>query len=92
MLPDHRRVLRTPPATIDSLPELGGQVTAMYPEKPIYDITGFRQVNGRDLVAGLVDQVSHFSPAYALGQCARQLERRDDGILEIRPVPAVTPR
>ena len=45
------RGLRT--ALVDSLPEAGGQITAMYPEKPIYDIAGFPAVRGRDLVARL---------------------------------------
>ena len=41
-------------AVVDSLPEPGGQVTAMYPEKMIYDVGGFAEVRGRDLVEGLV--------------------------------------
>jgi NADPH-dependent 2,4-dienoyl-CoA reductase/sulfur reductase-like enzyme len=40
-------------AVADSLPEVGGQIAAMYPEKPIYDVAGFPEVRGRDLVAGL---------------------------------------
>src|SRR5690606_36328031 len=40
-------------AVVDSLPETGGQVTAMYPEKMIYDVAGFPAVRGRDLVDGL---------------------------------------
>jgi hypothetical protein len=38
----------------------------MYPEKPIYDIAGFPAVKGRDLVAGLVEQVARFDPTYLL--------------------------
>ena len=38
-------------AVVDSLPELGGQITAMYPEKLILDVAGFPAVKGRDLVA-----------------------------------------
>ena len=41
-------------ALVDSLPELGGQVTAMYPEKLIFDVAGFPSIKGRDLVAGLL--------------------------------------
>jgi hypothetical protein len=40
-------------AVVDSLPELGGQITAMYPEKAIFDVAGFPSVKGRDLVAGV---------------------------------------
>jgi ferredoxin/flavodoxin---NADP+ reductase len=68
---------------IDSLPEPGGQISAMYPEKPIFDVAGFPQVRGRDLVAGLVEQAARFSPAYALGQRAQSLRRGDDGTIEI---------
>jgi thioredoxin reductase (NADPH) len=41
-------------AVVDSLPELGGQVTAMYPEKAILDVAGFPHVKGKELVEGLV--------------------------------------
>ena len=37
-------------AVVDSLPELGGQVSAMYPEKAILDVAGFPTVKGRELV------------------------------------------
>ena len=43
-------------AVVDSLPELGGQITAMYPEKQILDVAGFPSVKGRELVEGLVAQ------------------------------------
>ena len=39
-------------AVVDSLPELGGQITAMYPEKQIFDVAGFPAVKGRTLVEG----------------------------------------
>ena len=70
-------------AIIDSLTEPGGQVSAMYPEKPIYDIAGFPAVKGRDLVAGLVEQVARFDPTYLLNQRAKNLTRHEDGIIEI---------
>ena len=49
-------------AVVDSLPELGGQITAMYPEKAILDVAGFPNVKGRDLVDGLVEQAGHGQP------------------------------
>lgn len=70
-------------AIVDSLPEPGGQVTAMYPEKPIYDIAGFPSIKGRELVAGLVEQVSRFSPTYVLDERAQRLERTADGLIEV---------
>lgn len=75
------RGLRT--ALVDSLPEVGGQITAMYPEKPIYDIAGFPVVRGRDLVERLVEQAARFSPAYLLGDPAVELTRDRGGRIEV---------
>jgi thioredoxin reductase (NADPH) len=61
-------------AVMDSLPEIGGQVSAMYPEKLIYDIAGFPAVRGRDLIASLAEQAGRYSPRYVLGEEARFLE------------------
>ncbi|MBA3338341.1 MAG: NAD(P)/FAD-dependent oxidoreductase [Geodermatophilaceae bacterium] len=69
-------------ALIDSLPEAGGQVTAMYPEKQIFDVGGFPTIKGRELVANLVAQAAPFEPIYLLGEQAASLERipaSDDG-------------
>ena len=71
-------------AVVDSLSEVGGQVTAMYPEKQIYDVAGFPAITGRDLVRGLVAQASQMEPTYLLGQEAQQLERLDDGRMLVR--------
>jgi thioredoxin reductase len=67
----------------DSLPELGGQVTAMYPEKPIYDVAGFPAIRGRDLVAGLAEQADHFAPTYLLGERALTLVRDEAGVITV---------
>jgi thioredoxin reductase len=66
-------------AIVDALPEAGGQVTAMYPEKKIFDVAGFPMIVGRDLVAQLVEQADQFKPAYLLGQRARTVTSVDDG-------------
>ena len=68
-------------AVVDSLPELGGQITAMYPEKMILDVAGFPAVKGRDLVAGLVAQAATAEPTYLLGRTALALEHGDDGVV-----------
>ena len=73
------RGLRT--AVLDALPEPGGQITALYPEKPIYDVAGFPAVRGRDLVDGLVEQAAAYAPTYLLGEAAVTLDREDDGRL-----------
>jgi thioredoxin reductase (NADPH) len=65
------RGLRT--AIVDSLAEPGGQVTALYPEKMVYDVAGFPGIRGRDLVAGLVQQAARFDPEYVLGERAESL-------------------
>jgi ferredoxin/flavodoxin---NADP+ reductase len=67
------RGLRT--AVIDSLSQVGGQVTAMYPEKQIFDIAGFPAVSGRALINNLVEQAAPYHPVYLLGQEAQRLER-----------------
>jgi thioredoxin reductase len=75
------RGLRT--VVIDSLPEAGGQVTAMYPEKLIHDVAGFPAIRGRELVASLVEQANAFAPTWLLGRSATQLSRLDDGRIRL---------
>ena len=65
-------------AVIDALPEPGGQVTAMYPEKMIFDVAGFPAIKGRDLVANLVEQAAQFVPEYKLGVRAEKLSYVDE--------------
>lgn len=60
-------------AVMDSLPELGGQVSALYPEKLIYDVAGFPAVKGQDLVDALAAQAATARPAYLLGHRAETL-------------------
>ncbi|MGH3437545.1 MAG: NAD(P)/FAD-dependent oxidoreductase [Sciscionella sp.] len=63
-------------AVLDSLPEPGGQISAMYPEKQIFDIAGFPSVRGRDLVERLLQQAEPFDPVYLLGHRAEVLRRQ----------------
>ena len=62
---------------VDALPELGGQLAALYPEKFIFDVAGYPKVLARDLVRALTDQAMQFSPAIELGQRVTALE--EDG-------------
>ena len=64
-------------AVVDTLPEPGGQISAMYPEKDIFDVGGFPVIKGRDLVVNLVEQAAPFSPQYLLGVRAEKLSYRD---------------
>lgn len=59
---------------VDSLPELGGQVTAMYPEKLIFDVAGFPSIKGRELVSRLVEQAATADPTYLLDRTAVGLD------------------
>ncbi|GIV11703.1 MAG: ferredoxin--NADP reductase [Fimbriimonadales bacterium] len=64
---------------IDSLPELGGQLTALYPEKYVYDMPGFPEVFAKDLAAQMIRQAMRFQPTVCLEERAEQLQRIDDG-------------
>ena len=66
-------------AVLDSLEEPGGQITAMYPEKAIFDVAGFPAIKGRDLVEQLLQQAAPHHPHYLLGQQAVELERGEGG-------------
>ena len=66
-------------AVLDSLEEPGGQITAMYPEKAIFDVAGFPAIKGRELVDQLLKQAEPFDPHYLLGHQAVGLERGDGG-------------
>lgn len=67
-------------AVVDSLPELGGQITAMYPEKQILDVAGFPSIKGRDLVEGLVAQAGTAHPEYHLDRTATTLRHDGDSV------------
>ncbi len=64
---------------IDSLPELGGQLMALYPEKYIYDVGGFPKVLARDLAQGLIRQAMQFSPEVLLDEEVHELVARPEG-------------
>src|SRR5487761_1863898 len=61
-------------AVMDSLPEAGGQVSALYPEKLIYDVAGLPAGRGRDLMAPPPERPGRYEPRYLLGQEARHLD------------------
>jgi thioredoxin reductase (NADPH) len=63
---------------IDSLPELGGQLSTLYPEKYVFDMPGFPKVLAKDLANDMAEQGMRFQPAIALGERVEQLERQDD--------------
>lgn len=63
---------------VDTLEAVGGQCTALYPEKPIYDIPGYPVIDAGALIERLREQAAPFSPTYHLGQTVTGLTRTDD--------------
>jgi len=64
---------------VDALPQAGGQLTEIYPKKPIYDIPGFPEVLAGDLVQHLMKQAEPFKPGFSLGERAEKFEQTEDG-------------
>jgi thioredoxin reductase (NADPH) len=64
---------------IDSLAQPGGQLTEIYPKKPIYDIPGYPEVLAGELVDNLMKQIEAFKPGFTLGERAESCERQEDG-------------
>jgi len=64
---------------VDALDMAGGQCSALYPEKPIYDIPGHPRIEAQELVARLAEQAAPFKPHYLLGQQVTTLARNDKG-------------
>jgi thioredoxin reductase (NADPH) len=64
---------------IDALPVVGGQLSEIYPQKPIYDIPGAPGIIAEDLVNNLMMQIEEFKPGFTLGERVEQLTRLDDG-------------
>ncbi|MFB9845290.1 NAD(P)/FAD-dependent oxidoreductase [Mucilaginibacter ginsenosidivorans] len=63
---------------VDVLPQVGGQLSEIYPQKPIYDIPGFPTVNAQELVDNLMEQIAPFHPTFSLGERVEQLHQLDD--------------
>jgi ferredoxin/flavodoxin---NADP+ reductase len=66
---------------IDSLPELGGQLTALYPEKYIFDVGGFPRILAKELARDLIAQGTQFDPEVVLDEEVRTLERNGEGVM-----------
>lgn len=66
---------------IDSLPELGGQLTALYPEKDIFDVGGFPKILAKDLAKDLATQALQFSPEVVLDEEIVTMEKDEDGFV-----------
>ena len=60
---------------VDSLGQPGGQLTEIYPKKPIYDIPGYPSVLAGELIDNLMEQIAPFNPGFTLGERAESLEK-----------------
>jgi thioredoxin reductase (NADPH) len=64
---------------IDGLPQPGGQLSELYPKKPIFDIPGFPSILAGDLVTNLMEQIKQFQPGFTLNEVAETIDKLDDG-------------
>lgn len=68
---------------IDALPQIGGQLSEIYPHKPIYDIPGYPTVNAQELVDNQLKQIEPFHPTFTLGERVESLTKLEDGSFEL---------
>src|SRR5665213_4577470 len=64
---------------IDVLTQVGGQLSEIYPQKPIYDIPGFPAINAQQLVDGLMEQIEPFKPTFSQSERVNDLQQLEDG-------------
>lgn len=64
---------------IDGLPQPGGQLTELYPKKPIFDIPGYPSVGAADLIDNLMEQIKQFEPGFTLNEVAETIDKLEDG-------------
>lgn len=68
---------------IESLPQLGGQLSALYPEKYIYDVAGFPKIRAQELINNLKEQMAKFKPATVLEQSVEKIEKQKDSTFKL---------
>ncbi len=68
---------------VDSLGQPGGQLTEIYPKKPIYDIPGYPSVLASELVDNLMKQIEPFKPGFTLGERAERLEKTENNTFKL---------
>lgn len=68
---------------IDSLPQLGGQLAELYPEKFIYDVGGFPKIRAMDLVDQLIEQTSQYHPSVCLNEKVLHVTKGEDGVFKL---------
>jgi ferredoxin/flavodoxin---NADP+ reductase len=75
---------------VESLEQLGGQVSAVYPEKHIFDVAGFPKVNGQHLIDELTEQAMQYEPEVHLGTVIETIEHRDDETIALHTADGET--
>lgn len=68
---------------IESMPQLGGQLAALYPEKYIYDVAGFPKIRAQELVDALLKQMNHFPVAVCLEEKVVNVEKKEERHFEV---------
>lgn len=68
---------------IESRFEIGGQVSALFPAKQIYDIPGYFKISGADLISNLAEQINFFKPEIHLNETVINFERTENGVFKI---------
>lgn len=68
---------------VDVLPQVGGQLSEIYPKKPIYDIPGYPEVKAQELIDNLQEQIAPFHPTYTLGERVESLNKLEDNSFEL---------
>ena len=68
---------------IDSIPVPGGQLSEIYPKKPIYDIPGIPSILAGELVDDLLEQAKPFKPGFTLGERAEIISKSSDGTFNV---------
>jgi ferredoxin/flavodoxin---NADP+ reductase len=69
---------------VESLEQLGGQVSAVYPEKHLFDVAGYPRINGQELIDRLIEQALQYAPDVRLGVVVETISHRDDDVIVLR--------
>jgi thioredoxin reductase (NADPH) len=69
---------------VDALPQIGGQLSEIYPKKPIYDIPGYPEIKAEELVVNLQKQIQPFKPTFSLGERVDSLTKSEGGSFVLR--------
>jgi len=70
---------------VDALPQLGGQLMALYPEKYIFDVGGLPRILAKDLAKNMIEQGTQFGPEVVLGAEVQRLEREGEYLRLVTP-------